>query len=262
MIKNIIDQKINTINDYIQLVEIHFHLKDISMLRMEIKKLQALLRLVGFHSKPKELIESPVNSRTILAQSGKIRDLLLQVEKIKQSCKTKDIPVKYIEILHNEIKDRKLKYAEITFDKSKTKKEYVESITERLKKSHMRKYLSDRHEKINILIENNKWENTHFNAMRRLIKELLYNISNIEKNSSFQFKYPSTFVAKLTLTAEMQSDFYNNYIAINLLDNAETTQLPDKEKKTLQEIMTVWKSDKEKDKIKLIESIKNIAYKK
>jgi hypothetical protein len=260
-IKNIIDQKIETINDYIQLVEIHFHYNDIVMLRMEIKKLQALLNLANFHKSPTIENEPPVNSRTILAQSGKIRDLLLQIEKIKFSCKKSIVPINYIHLLENEIKLRKIKYSEIAYDKNKTKKEFTDTIKERLRKKYIRAYLKDRELKIELLIGENNWENDNLNRIRKLIKELLYNISNIEKNSTFRFEYQPNLIAKLTATAEQLNNFYNNYIAINLLDNAEVSELPEKEKKILQDIMAVWIKNKEKDKLLLIESLKTVKFK-
>jgi CHAD domain-containing protein len=233
-----------------------FKKNDIHDLRVEIKKLRAFLRLLALEITYPENLNLPRNLKGIYSVAGKVRELQLQLARIRAEQSEKEKFTGYTSELKKEVNRRK-KELSINLEHELFKKielKILSRLPSNLDPSTVEKFFHQKIKNIKLLLTASIIEDENLHSTRKNIKDLIY-IHHILENSSLNnlpFLWDKDKLGKIEDLASEFGTFNDLCIALYLLRWDWLHELKPAEKKHLEALKVKWKLEKEVNKKNLI----------
>jgi CHAD domain-containing protein len=255
-IENIIREIISGLERICGKVDGQFKKNDIHDLRVKIKKLRAFLRLLAMEITYPENLHLPRNLKEIYTVAGKVRELQLQLTRIKAEQIEKEKFTGYTSELKKQVKKRKeelnINLKQEHFQKMEVK--ILSSLPSNLDATTVEKFFHQKTKNIKLLLTASIIEDENLHSTRKNIKDLIY-IHQILENSSLTnltFLWNKDILEKIEELASEFGNFNDLCIALYLLRWDWLHELKPAEKKHLAALKVKWKLEKEENKKNLI----------
>ena len=209
----------------------------IHKMRTTVKKMRAIAVWTG--SSKKEIF------RNYYRLSGKIRNVQILLKKISNS--EYDVPGPFTDWLRGMLHHLKVEWQE-KYDKEKMEKQFRElrkSIQVRKHKSNPIKFAEEKNNKFSLLKNERPLSDDQIHSGRKTMKEIDYLNKWENKNSDEGMK-------KLS---DETGQFMDSISAIKLLEQYIKQEGDETNRKDANALLTIWKKEKEHEKIKLMNNI-------
>lgn len=238
-VKSILKKKIlkhtNSIGLILKKPTQSFSVENFHQLRVEIKKLKALLKFVNFCSKKNKRKKLFKPFKAIFIQAGKVRELQLEESTLK-----KYAIYRSLEIYRNELKKELKNEKNIFFGmrNKKFRKKFAKAnsvVFPNIKKIHRKdteEYIKSMRKKIDLFLQNKHLKFTEVHALRKLLKEYYFN------NKSLRLQEQNRLVVKTEYILELLGKWHDCIITKGHLEKAEKKieLIDEKEKKQLEKL--------------------------
>lgn len=191
-LENFFLKRTNTIDTLLEKSAQKFTVEDFHQIRVEIKKLNALFKLINFCLKKFEKKKQFRSFRSIFKQAGKVRELQLEEAALKKYAHFSGLKKYILNLKKVQQKEKKNFFLLINKDlKTKLKKsnKNIPSLIEKkINKKDAKSYLDNRRERIERLttVKYLKLEKVH--ELRKLIKEFYYNSKSLNLSKEIKLQ--------------------------------------------------------------------------
>lgn len=244
VITSVIKKRFNNIKNYIKVMLLEFEEEAVHDFRTEIKKLRAFLRLLNTGNNNQLNITKSL--KVYYWYAGEIRNLQLHMKSISDMEVEK--PLTYLERTSKQIESlqgalRSL-HSPSNFDRPK---KIIGNRLTNLEKPSVKKFVADKVDELNnflLLIK----QDEILHAIRKLLKDLLYNWKNIKPYRSF-LPIPISAKKQITKLTDILGEFCDRNVGMHLLETSQLANPNSSDKYMLQKIREKW--DVEKNELRL-----------
>lgn len=212
-------------------VTAHFEVEDIHRFRVEIKKLRALLRLLGEAKGKGKKGKLPKRLHKFYQLAGTIRNLQLQQERVRELRKDQGLPQAYLNLLNTEVATQMLvagNMARNQLSLAKERKSILGSLPDSLRRKKRERYVREAAAQLETLaaIPPPRPDDT-LHSIRKACKDLYYNRRYIEQEAVLEL--PSTLVKDNGMKGltDVLGDFQDLHTALELLHDRYTCMIAD-----------------------------------
>lgn len=242
-IKNIINNHYRELNKLIKIVNKDFQTESIHQMRVEYKKLRALLRMISDEKHAGQKIKIPTKIKKGYHIAGSIRDLQLQQKSILAITeKETKKPESYLKLLEQHIKKLRPHFYHIplekTIKKSITKNSVL--IVEKIDTIHAAKFINSNCMAIMAIIMNRDFSDVNMHEVRKHLKDIFYALQELkapDKETEFNpFAIAKEEMEYFNQLLEELGNFQDACTSIALLDEHYLRKIISDNRKILMKI--------------------------
>jgi CHAD domain-containing protein len=225
-------------------------------LRVEYKKLRALVRLTG---KPiaKKI---PIKLRAVYKAAGIVRDFQLQLIVMEAETGFTDLPLFKIQLEQNLAEAiYKLQQTDVTGLKQIVKK-FVKKIPEKISSKRASQFCKKQIQILKSIIAQRTKKDEDLHRARKSVKDLLYTFHHLkEMKISFSPHLTEAEATQLHAFSDQMGKYQDRCSAVNLLHYSNLRSLPKPEKKILRQLRTKWLSQKSEEKKIILKDLRALT---
>lgn len=250
-IKSVIAARFNNIKKRGKKIRKHFAAKEIHGFRTEVKKLRAYIRLVTFVPTDSQEYKLPKKFREIYSTAGAIRDIQLQLERIKEASRNESRqPEQYEALLKHKIKKAKKKLKKLLDQTSisSIQKKVLVHLPKQLSLETVRNFIQEKRADIKLLSEKKEEQDDDIHSIRKDLKDLMYNVKSVKDVYLVEAFPPELKDAGKLKSVEQLTDqlgmFTDMTAAISFTEPLYLDAVEATEKEQLQYIRNKWLQEK------------------
>lgn len=245
-------KKYNNIEETFRIVIKHFDAGNIHKFRLEVKKLNSLLRLAGIVHKHSRLLALHKFYKAV----GIIRSPQLQQQRIVllKRERYKILSKSYLKYLKQAIADEKVKAVNLIKRKKpfgKEVKKIVDRLPERLKRTSIQTFIDQKMGIHTRLLKLNSISDESLHVARKSLKDMVYISSEVKESSLIP---SSSSVSKKTIhaTTKLLGEFHDKCVSLDLLQaHVKLQPINTEERKIWHDLENEWWEEKERDRVKI-----------
>lgn len=264
LIKHITNNHYKKLKKLINEVVSGFDIEAIHQFRVEYKKLRAFLRMIPHGSDTTGKIKISGKLKKIYNISGRIRDLQLQRQRIRQATKQElEKPEAYLSLLQLEIEKLKPELIEISLEESvnQSRKKTNAAIPDKLPSDNFRNFARQKWVAVYEIILSGNFSDDNIHAIRKTLKDLFYNLKlyeGVEKELLSQGLWKEKVDSFFNEFLDELGNFQDKRTAIALLKYYKLNSLNKYNRELLERIKKRWLKDKVSMKQLLVKKLKTV----
>jgi len=233
---DIYKSRFKEIEKYYQRLVHNFKEDDIHSFRVQIKKLDAFIRLVNL-SGTLQKHKIPKSIRKFYRLLGNIRNLQLNQERISRLVSDLSIknPSSYLQYLHNDEDSKRIKALRLAKRSSfkKLEKQLVEDVPTELPGQAKDAFIEKTKSRLVQLFTLPVLFDDTLHDVRKIVKDLVYNYQYVEPSGSNIIPPVLTGLKSMKKLTEVLGDFHDLCVAIFFIDRAMGNHFVEQNEKTI-----------------------------
>jgi CHAD domain-containing protein len=261
-IKHITNSHYRKLKKYSKKIAEDSDVEEIREFRVEYKKLRAFFRMLSQRNEAGEEIKIAKELKSFYHVSGSIRDLQLQLQRIKEVTKQEaKKPSAYLALLQKEIKKLKPELTEL-FEKkpvSESKKKTDKAMPDKFFLRNYKDFIHQKWDTAGTIIKRGYFSDDNIHSIRKILKDLFYNLKAYRETDH---DLPSSGIWKgkdehyVHILLDQLGNFQDRSTAIALLKSYWINSLNSHEQVLLNRIKKTWLKEKRSMKNLLMTKLK------